>query len=495
MRNMCTIEKTSRNGSVDGQDLVLLCHKSTLLQCRSDILTDQWVFMPHHTLHERFESYLEELAPLLGHADRVSSFKDYCYGLMMSLPRKSIEPMAASVDPAHVQARHQALHHLVAKSSWSDQALLTGVAQRVLPYMQTDTPRYWVIDDTAIRKKGRHSVGVSRQYCGEIGKQDNCQAAVSLSVATEQASLPVAWQLYLPTSWTDNPDRCRKAGVPAEVSFATKPEIALQQISQTLEAGIDPGIVLADAAYGKKTTWREQLFEWGLTYCVGVHEDLSVWAPGSDPLPSRWSGIGRPPNHLRKTNEDRPVSVKTLASSASADFQEVMWCEGTNKPLTSCFAASVARGRKYREPEWLLIEWPQGADEPSHYWLSNQPEQTSLKTLVSTAKARWRIERDYQELKQEFGLDHYEGRNWRGFHHHASLCIAAYGFLVAERLRCREQKKSHCSRHLRYPKITGQEGMQRAQRHVSDSIRTLRWHLHQGIISVLSKRRFNFMTQ
>lgn len=144
-------------------------------------------------------------------------------------------------------------------------ALLIGVAQWVLPHLLTDTPTYWIIDDTAIRKKGRHSVGVSRQYCGEIGKQDNCQAAVSLSVATEQASLPVAWQLYLSTSWTDNPDRCRQAGVPADVDFATKPDIALQQVRQTIEAGIKAGIVLADAAYGKGTAWREQLADWGLT--------------------------------------------------------------------------------------------------------------------------------------------------------------------------------------------------------------------------------------
>lgn len=394
-------------------------------------------------LHERFESYLDTLATQLGHADRVAGFKGYCYGLMMSLPRKSVEPMAASVDPAHVRARHQALHHLVAKSPWSDQALLREVAHHVLPYFPTEAPRYWIIDDTAIRKKGRHSVGVSRQYCGEIGKQDNCQAAVSLSVATEQASLPVAWRLYLPTSWTNDPGRCRKAGVPDDVSFATKPDIALQQISQTLEAGIEPGIILADAAYGKKTTWREQLAEWGLTYCVGVQEDLSVWAPGSDPLPSRWSGTGRPPKHVRKPVEDQPVSVKALAMETEA-FQTITWREGTNKPLTSRFAAlriRVARGRQYREPEWLLIEWPKGAAEPSHYWLSNQSVSTSVMTLVRTAKARWRIERDYQELKQEVGLDHYEGRNWRGFHHHASLCIATYGFLVAERLRSREQKK------------------------------------------------------
>lgn len=401
--------------------------------------------MAYRTLHDAFEAYLDELASTLGHADRVPSFKAYCRGLMLPLARKSVEPIAASVDPENVQARHQALHHLVAKAPWSDRALLKGVAQWVLPHLLPGTPLYWIIDDTSLRKKGRHSVGVGRQYCGEIGKQDNCQVAVSLSVATARASLPVAWRLYLPTSWTNDPARCRRAGVPADVAFATKPEIALQQVRETLDAGIPPGIVLADAAYGKGTEWREQLANWGLSYCVGVHEDLSVWAPGTEPLPPQWSGRGRPPTRWQQTPDHHPVSVEALAHSlAAADYRDVTWREGTNRPLTSRFAAvrvRVARDMQYREPEWLLIEWPRGADEPAKYWVSNQPADIPLTTLVATAKARWRIERDYQELKQEFGLDHYEGRNWRGFHHHASLCIAAYGFLIAERLRRRDQKK------------------------------------------------------
>ena len=406
--------------------------------------------MPRPSIQDSFDAYLDELAPKLGHADRVPSFKDYCYGLMLPLSRKSIEPLAASVDPENVQARHQALHHLVAKAAWSDRALLTGVAQWVLPHLLPGTTPFWIIDDTSFRKKGRHSVGVSRQYCGEIGKQDNCQVAVSLSVATERASLPVAWRLYVPRSWTDDPARCRRAGIPADVAFATKPDIALHQVRETLDAGIKPGIVLADAAYGKVTTWRAQLAQWGLSYCVGVHEDLSVWAPGTEPLPPHWSGRGRPPTRWQQTAEHHPVSAEALAHALeSTNYQVITWREGTNQPLTSRFAAvrvRVARGMQRREPEWLLIEWPESTDKPAKYWLSNLPEDTSLTSLVKVAKARWRIERDYQELKQEFGLDHYEGRNWRGFHHHASLCIAAYGFLVAERLRRRDQKKI-----LRFP--------------------------------------------
>lgn len=402
--------------------------------------------MVNDALHDRFETYLDELAPRLGHADRVKGFQNYCRGLMLPLERKSIEPIAASVDPGNVQACHQSLHHLVARSGWSDRGMLNGVAQQVLPYLLSpDTTPFWIIDDTGIRKKGRHSVGVSRQYCGEIGKQDNCQVAVSLSVATEQASLPVAWRLYLPTSWTNDPARCRRAGVPEEVDFATKPEIALQQVRETLEAGITPGIVLADAAYGKVTPWREQLAKWGLSYCVDVPEGISVWPPGSEPLPPKWSGQGRPPTRWQQTTEHHPVSAQALAKSLDANaYQAITWREGTNKPLCSRFTAvrvRVARGQQKREPEWLLIEWPQSDAAPAKYWLSNLPEDTSLTTLVATAKGRWRIERDYQELKQEFGLKHYEGRNWRGFHHHVTLCTVAYGFLVMERLRCGDQKK------------------------------------------------------
>lgn len=394
---------------------------------------------------QAFDTWLEALAPRLGHADRVRSFRGYCRGLMLPLERKSIEPIAAAIDPYQVQARHQALHHFVAKGGWSDQALLSGVAEQVLPEMLAGETPFWIIDDTGMRKKGRHSVGVARQYCGEIGKQDNCQVAVSLSVATREASLPVAWRLYLPKSWTDDADRCRRVGVPDSVGFRTKPEMALEQIRETLDAGLTPGVVLADAAYGKVTAWREQLAQWGLTYNVGVQEDAGVWAPGTAPLPPQWSGQGRPPTRPRQSPDHHPLSVRALAESLEdGAFAPVSWREGTRKRLTSRFAAvqvRAARGTAWRDPEWLLIEWPAGDEKPAKYWLSNQDETTSLEHLVYTAKGRWRIERDYQELKQEFGLNEYEGRNWRGFHHHASLCIATYGFLVRERLRCGGKKK------------------------------------------------------
>lgn len=397
-------------------------------------------------MNKRLEAYLDDLSGALGHADRVSGLRGYCAGLLMPLERKSVEPIAAHLDPQHVRARHQALHHFVANSEWSDAALLERVRTHVVAAFDPKEPRYWIVDDTGIRKKGRHSVGVARQYCGEIGKQDNCQVAVSVSLATPSASIPLAWRLYLPQAWIEDPVRRKKAGVPEAMRFETKPEIALAQLRQAKADGVLVGTVLADAAYGSNAAWREAVASMGLHYAVGVVSSVVVWPPGSGPEPpAPWNGKGRPPVRHKRTPTRQPVSVEALALSLEPGaFKTVRWREGSNVPLSSRFAAVRARaaqGDRLREEEWLLIEWTKGAKAPTKYFLSNLPANTPLKTLVFTVKGRWRIERDYQELKQEFGLDHYEGRGWRGFHHHASLCIAAYGFLVSERLRGRHQKK------------------------------------------------------
>jgi SRSO17 transposase len=313
----------------------------------------------------------------------------------------------------------------------------------VLPAIERHGPvRYWIVDDTAFPKQGKHSVGVARQYCGELGKQDNCQVAVSLSVANDRASLPVAWRLYLPEAWAEDPERRVKAGVPAEIEFATKPAIALGQIRQALDEGVPVGVVLGDAGYGDETDFRVGVHDLGLRYVLGLRPGTGVWPPGQTPLPPLpWSGRGRPPTRLRRSPEHRPVSVKDLALGLPARaWRTVTWREGSRAELSSRFAAvrvrPAHRDTLRSEPwpeEWLLVEWPEDAAEPAKYWLSNLPPKTALRDLVQAAKARWRIERDYQELKQEIGLGHYEGRGWRGFHHHASLSIAAYGFLVAER--------------------------------------------------------------
>lgn len=392
---------------------------------------------------ERFERYMEHLAAGLGHADRHAGLKGYCTGLILPGTRKSVEPMAARIDPLRASARHQALHHFVAQAEWSDAEMLRRVAQWVVPKMDFFAGGYWIIDDTAFPKKGAHSVGVARQYCGVLGKQDNCQVAVSLSLANGQASVPVAYRLYLPKPWADDAARRRKAGVPGEIKFATKTEIALAQLQTLLAEGAPRHCVLADAGYGVDTAFRQRLSELGLPYVVGITSSVVVWPPGVEPLPpQRYGGRGRPPVMPRRTPRRQPMSVKALAQQLPASaWQTISWREGTNETLSSRFAAVRARhaggnaGRARLHPEqWLLIEWPAGDAQPLKYFLSNLSADTAINDLVAAAHMRWRIERDYQDLKQELGLGHYEGRGWRGFHHHAALTIAAYGFLVAERI-------------------------------------------------------------
>ena len=400
------------------------------------------------SLNARYERYCEVMAAALGHADRAQPARQYLKGLVLPGARKSVEPMAARVAPQAVRSTHQSMHHLVSTASWSDAALLAAVAGQVLPKLLCGgEPTWWIIDDTGFPKKGRHSVGVAHQYCGQVGKTANCQVAVSLSMASRRGSLPVSYRLYLPESWSEDAERCATVGVPESVSFATKGALARQQIEAALDVGHPRGTVLADAAYGDETGWREWLASRGLTYAVGVRPACSVWWGAHQPVsevPKRRGARGKQPTHLTRDAAHPPISVAALAHALPAkSFRSISWSEGSTPRLTSRFARVRVRAAHRdvpRDAEWLVIEWPSGASAPTRYWLSNLPESTAWRPLIETIKARWRIERDYQELKQELGLGKYEGRNWRGFHHHASLCIAAYGFLIRERLT--ETKKN-----------------------------------------------------
>jgi len=380
---------------------------------------------------------------VIGHADRARPLHDYCLGLMMPCERKSVEPMAAMTAPERTAAQHQSLLHFVGEGRWSDEMVLGKVREMVLPEIERHGPiEAWIIDDTGFPKKGTHSVGVARQYCGQLGKEDNCQVAVSLSLANGHASLPVAYRLYLPQEWTNDRDRLRKAGVPEDIDFKTKHEIALEQLRWACKAGLLRGVGLLDAGYGNNSELRAAITALELTYVAGILSNTTVWAPGTGPLPARkWSGRGRPTKLLRRDARHQPVSVKELALGLSKRaWRTIAWREGTAEQLSSRFARVRVRAARRdfkrsesRPEEWLLIEWPKGEQEPTKYWLSTLPQDIAFHRLVYCTKLRWRIERDYQELKQEVGLGHFEGRGWRGFHHHATLCIAAYGFLISER--------------------------------------------------------------
>jgi SRSO17 transposase len=394
---------------------------------------------------ERFAAYVDALAGVIGHADRAEPLRDYCRGLLLPGERKSVEPIAAVTAPARVSAKHQSLLHFVANAPWSDERVLSRIQELTVPIIEgSGAIEAWIIDDTGFPKKGRHSVGVARQYCGQLGKRDNCQVAVSLSLASHTASLPIAWRLYLPLEWTADAARRAASGIPETVRFLSKPEIALEQIRAACAAGLPRGVVLMDAGYGANTRLREEIGALGLTYVAGIPPQTSVWPPGTAPLPPLpWSGRGRRPKLMRRDAEHQPVSVKTLALDLpAASWQTISWREGSAGALISRFARVRVRAAhrdawrtEPRDEEWLLIEWPEGDAEPAKYWLATVPPDIPFERLVDLAKLRWRIERDYQELKQELGLGHYEGRGWRGFHHHATLCIAAYAFLIAERAR------------------------------------------------------------
>lgn len=393
----------------------------------------------------RLDQYLERLGEAVGHEDRRGPLRAYLTGLLLPGARKSVEPMAALVDPRHTSARHQSMHHFVACAPWEAEALIAIARDHVLGAMERHAPvGAWILDDTAIPKKGDHSVGVARQYCGIRGKTDNCQAAVSLSLANATMSVPCAYRLYLPREWAKDAARRAVAEVPEEVEFQEKWRIALSQIERALAEGLPRAPVLADAGYGDTTEFREAITALGLSYAMGVKGATTVWPPGMEPLaPKRRGRRGPPPTRLRRRRGHRPKAIeKLIGALPEKAWRWVTWREGTKGAMRSRFVALRVRPAHLDNqrttpyaPEWLLAEWPENAEGPTKFWLSTAPESAQLEDLVRLVKLRWRIERDYEEMKDELGLDHYEGRNWLGFHHHAALCIAAYAFLATERAR------------------------------------------------------------
>ena len=381
----------------------------------------------------RFEGYIAELVGVIGHADRSVPLHDYCTGLLLPCERKSVEPLAALTDPQRTAPKHQSLLHFVANAAWSDETVLTKIRQIVLPKIATLGPiEAAILDDTSFPKKGKHSVGVARQYCGQLGKQDNCQTVVSLSLANRHASLPIAHQLYLPQSWVDDPERRKKAKVPQNIVFKTKPEMALAQLRAADAAAILPDTVLTDAGYGNSSAFREGVTALGRLYAVGVQSNMLVWRADAVLPTHRPDGAEASRPQLRK----QQISAKQLVLDQPAESWRMITWREDGEACTSRFVRLRVRPVTDAEQpleEWLLIEWPEDEEAPSKYWLSTLPVEISFEDLVDRAKLRWRIERDYQELKQEVGLGHYEGRGWRGLHHHITLCIAAYGFLIAER--------------------------------------------------------------
>jgi SRSO17 transposase len=393
-------------------------------------------------LDRELREYIESMTEDMGRPERRQAMSLYMTGLLLDGDRKSIEPMAARLveDERQIPAMRQRLQQCVVTSPWSDAEMYGRLArklERELPGIEA-----FVIDDTGFPKKGTHSVGVQRQYSGTLGRTDNCQVATSLHLASERGSSCIGLRLYLPEVWTEDRARCRTVGIPAEVGFLRKWQIALQQIDDALSWGVRQHVVLADAGYGDAAEFRDGLSARGLAYLVGVQGTHLIWPPGSHPRrPVRIPGVRGRPKTVHRDGEHKPLSISSFAAGLSrADFRKVTWRQGSRGRMSSRFAFvrihAAERHGKRRPPseeQWLICEWPRDQEKPTKYYLSTMPATTSHRELVRFAKLRWRIERDYQELKQEIGLDHFEGRMWRGFHHHATLCSVAHAFLALRR--------------------------------------------------------------
>jgi SRSO17 transposase len=384
----------------------------------------------HSDAVKRLESFFGRIGKILGHESRRVAFSIYAMGLLGEGERKSVEPMACldSIEPETADAAHQRLLHFASVAPWSDRAVRREAASYALDAMTAREPvEAWIVDDTGFLKQGTHSVGVQRQYTGSAGKITNCQLGVSLSVATRTEHVPIDFELYLPKCWSEDGARRREARIPDEVVFKTKPELALDMIRRAIADGVHKGVLLADSAYGTSSAFRAELRALGLQFIVGVDPRSTVWRIEED----EWQS-------------DAPISVRDLAWALREDggFRRCTWRKGTKQDLTAKFVmvrvlAAHDDGTlpRDREPLWLLIEWRDGEDEPANYFLSSLPRRISRKKLIRIAMQRWRTERVYEDLKGELGLDHFEGRRFPGWHHHISVALCCYAFIVAERVR------------------------------------------------------------
>lgn len=371
----------------------------------------------------RLEKYFDRIGTILGRQERRSSFATYAMGLLGDGERKSIEPIAARAcpHPEEADAAHQRLLHFATTSTWSDRAVRREAASYALTAMTEREPvEAWILDDTGFLKQGTHSVGVQRQYTGSAGKIANCQIGVSLSIATRTEHLPIDFELYLPECWTEDPTRRREARIPDDVVFKTKPELGLHMVRRALDDGVPPGVLLGDSAYGSSAEFRRSVRELGLHYAVGVNPDTKVQVISASGKPSA-----------------AQLSVRELAFKIQerGGFRRCTWRKGTREDLSARFALRrVLPVHDDSEPLWLLVEWRDGEAEPANYFFATVYVKTK-KQLVRLVMQRWRTERVYEDLKGELGLDHFEGRRFSGWHHHVSVALCCYAFIVAERVR------------------------------------------------------------
>ena len=380
--------------------------------------------------------YLDYLTEGMGRPERRRALAWYLTGLLLEGERKTVVAMASRLvdDDGEIEAMRQRLQQCIVFSEWADDEIRRRVAQK---FEDEVSPEAFVFDDTGFPKKGRFSVGVARQYSGTLGRVDNCQVATSLHVATDETSACIGMRLYLPEEWASDIARRRTAGVPDDVVFKRKWEIGLELLDDALSWGLAPRLAVADAGYGDCAAFRDALVARGCPYLVGLSGQQLAWPPGSNPRPPRASTRpGRKPTRHRDGNR-KPRSVSELAKAL--EYRAYTCPDGKGGTKVGRFGFARVRlaerrtkGRPPSEELWLIGEHRPGNDEYKFY-VCNLPATTTKHELARLVKLRWRVERDYQELKGEIGLDHFEGRTWRGFHHHVTLCAAAHGFLALQR--------------------------------------------------------------
>jgi len=389
-------------------------------------------------VRERLEQFAGEvLAEAMSRPVQLSNGALYLRGLIEEGRRKSLEPLVARLGD---EADYQSMQQFLADSPWDPAAVVRAVAERVAPQIDVEA---WVLDDTGFPKDGKDSPGVKRQYSGTLGKIGNCQIGVSAHAVGVKGTVPLGFALYLPEEWCEDSERRRKAKIPDEVAFKTKPELGVELIERATGWDVRAAPVLGDQAYGDNTALRERLDAAGLQYVLSVGSETKVFAPDTSfAAPKRSGGGGRPPSRPRPDTEPQAIAA-LIAGLSPEQWQTVTFRDGPDKQRVSsrfCFVRVRAANRaKKRTPwppreEWLIAEWPEGREAPTDYWLSNLPEGTEPERLARLARLRWKIELDYKQLKGELGLDHYEGRSWLGWHHHTALVATAHGFLTLERL-------------------------------------------------------------
>ena len=375
---------------------------------------------------QRLKDYFDSIGEVLENKAQRASFAIYALGLLGDAERKSMEPIACRVciDPEDADAAHQRLLHFATDAKWKDQQLRTVASQYAIEAMTTREPiEVSIVDDTGFLKQGKHSVGVQRQYTGSAGKVTNCQVGVSLSVATRTEHVPIDFELYLPKSWTEDSARRREARIPENVLFKTKLELALDMIRRAVDQKIPLGVLLGDSAYGTSAEFRSEVRALGLHYALGVDPKTTVWC------------LNRKSNPMGEK-----INVRDLAKRihAQGGFRRCTWRKGVKEDLTAKFVVRRVAAVNYAdraEPLWLIIEWRDGENDPANYFFSSLPERLSKKQLIRIAMQRWRTERVYEDLKNELGFDHFEGRRFPGWHHHISISLCCFAFIVAERVR------------------------------------------------------------